>query len=144
MQIRERMRKAKPWRYRQTKVEATHILSFIIPKDSKGRFYKGEERSRQLQYLHKVKGKGTLQRTGSGKVEEESPTNKKEFPNAACKLPHTISMNKSQNIMEFFKLRLRSILENSSILNKILFMRDQWTSGSFLTYYYTTPREGII
>ena len=64
---------------RQTKVEATHILSFIIPKDSKGRFYKGEECSCQPQYLHKVKGKGTLQRTGCGKVQEASPINKTEF-----------------------------------------------------------------
>lgn len=58
---------------RQTKVEATHILSFIISKDSKGRFYKGEECSCQLRVLTQSERKGTLQRTGSGKVEERKP-----------------------------------------------------------------------
>lgn len=39
---------------------------------------------------------------GSRKVEDESPISKNKFPNAACKLAHPESMNKSQDITDFF------------------------------------------
>lgn len=39
---------------------------------------------------------------GSRKVEKESPISKNKLPNVACKLAHPESMNKSQDITDFF------------------------------------------